>query len=263
MKLQKGQVSIFVIVGIILVVLVLMFLYLRGQTEQGSEGASGKPEQNPKTVFESCVKDNVTGTVELLSKQGGYLDNTLNITFLFENSTRGFQDVSYLCYTSKEFGSCTNQEPILINHLQNEIKRGTSKKVRECFDEMASNLENHGEVVEATYRDFNVTIVPRKIVITIDGEIHSTKSGETTTQRGIIGNFQSRLFEVTGVVREIVDQEAKYCNFENMGFMSFYPEFQIDETPTRNSTTIYTVSHKKGVEKFDFAVRSCSFPPGF
>ena len=97
----------------------------------------------------------------------------------------------------------------------------------------------------------------------MNAEITSTKSGQTTTQRNITGMFPSRLYEITQVVQEITNQEASYCNFELVGFMMFYPEFEIDKALTRNSTSIYTVKNAKGIEEFNFAVRSCSFPPGF
>ena len=256
---KKAQVTIFVILGIMLIVMVLLFMYLK--KEKPIE-TGGKPGSNIRGLFQSCLEDQVKKTVKTITEQGGYLNNTLNISFKFREETI-VKNISYLCYTSKEFISCTNQEPVLMNHLVKEIEKNISTRVRACFDEMASSLGNQGEVVEANYNGFRVEIVPRRIIVYVDGEITSTKSGQTITQRDITGMFQSRLYEITEVVKEIVSQEATYCNFELLGFMLFYPEFEIDKTMTRDSTAIYRVKHTKGVEEFNFAVRSCSFPPGF
>jgi hypothetical protein len=259
MKNKKAQVTIFVIIGILIVVIIIGFLYIKNLQKPG---ANEKPETNSITVFESCLEEDLKETVEMITSQGGYLNNSLDITFQFKDSQK-IQEISYLCYTYQSYFSCKNQEPLLMNHLEEEIATGISKKVRICFDEIASSLGRQGESVEANYRGFDVKLSPGKIIVNIDGEIASTKSGQTTRQTEIKGNFPSRLYEITKVVQEIVNQEATYCNFDLLGFMLLYSEFEIDKTITRDSTTIYTVKHEKGVEKFDFAVRSCSLPPAF
>jgi len=256
---KRGQITIFVILGLMLVALVFMFLNLK---KDKPNEIGGKSEKDIRGFFESCLETKVKQTVGILMERGGYFDNPLNISFKFRNTTE-IENISYLCYTSREFISCTNQEPMLMNHLRDEIHREISNQVRICFDEIATSLEKQGETVEAKYSGFSVEIAPRKINIYVDGEITSTKSEQTTTQKDIKAVFPSRLHEVTRVVQEIVNQEATYCNFELLGFMLFYPEFEINKYMTRNSTAIYTVKHNKGVEKFNFAVRSCSFPPGF
>jgi len=256
---NKAQVTMFIIIGVVIVAMILFFLYM-GDWKKPWGG--GKSESNPVSVFESCLEDNVKETVKIISEQGGYLNNTLNITFRFKDSPN-LQYISYLCYTTQGYFPCTNQEPLLMSHLEKEISAGISAQVRMCFDEMTKSIGNQGEIVEARYNGFDVEIAPRRIIVNVNGEITSTKSGKTTKQTEIEGVFPSRLYEITRVVQEIVNQEATYCNFDLLGFMLFYPEFQIDKAMTRDSTIIYTVKHTKGVEKFDFAIRSCSFPPGF
>jgi flagellar basal body-associated protein FliL len=258
-KNKTAQVTIFIIIGLLIVTMIVIFVYI---IKNGGLGTNEQPETNPVIVFESCLEDDLEKIVETITSQGGYLNNSLNISFQFKES-KEIQEISYLCYTYQSYFSCKNQEPLLMNHLEEEIKKGISFQVKNCFDEIASNLGRNGASVEANYRGFYVNLFPGRITISIDGEISSTKSGQTTRQTEIKGNFPSRLYEITKVVQEIVNQEATYCNFDLLGFMLIYPEFEIDKSMTRDSTTIYTVKHDKGVEKFDFAVRSCSFPPAF
>lgn len=257
---NKAQVTIFVIIGIILIATIVLFLALEKDVIVPETG--GKPETNIRSVFESCLEDKIKETVKIITEQGGYLNNTLNISFKFNGETQ-IRNISYLCTTIKVYFPCINQEPMLMNHLKEEIERDISTQVKICFDEMASNLENQGETVEANYNGFEVEIIPRRINVKVDGEITSTKSGQTTTQRNITGIFQSRLYEIANVVQEITAQEANYCNFELLGFMLFYPEFEIDKVTANQFTSIYTVKHKKGIERFIFAIRSCALPPAF
>jgi flagellar basal body-associated protein FliL len=256
---KSAQVTIFIIIGLLIVMLIAIFMYI---IKKGGPGTNEQEETNSITVFESCLEDDLEETIEIISSQGGYLNNSLNISFKFKNSQK-VQEISYLCYTYQSYFSCKNQEPLLMNHLEEEIKLGISSQVRYCFDEVVSALGRRGETVDASYRGFDVELFPGRVVVSVDGVIASTKSGQTTRQTEIKGTFPSRIYEIIKVVQEIVNQEATYCNFDLLGFMIVYSEFKIDKTSTRNSTTIYTVEHEKGVEKFDFAVRSCSLPAGF
>lgn len=258
-KNKTAQVTIFIIIGLIIITMIVIFVYI---IQKGEPTGNEQSETNPVTIFESCLEEDLEKIVETITSQGGYLNNSLNIPFQFKENKK-VQEISYLCYTSQSYFSCKNQEPLLVNHLKEEIKKGISFQVKNCFDEIASNLGRKGASVEANYRGFDVDLFPGRITISLDGEIASTKSGQTTMQTEIKGNFPSRLYEITKVVQEIVNQEATYCNFDLLGFMLLYSEFEIDKSMTRDSTTIYTVKHEKGVEKFDFAVRSCSFPPAF
>ncbi len=256
---KKAQITAFIIMGILLIAMVSLFFLLK--KEESSE-TGGKTETNVRGIFESCLEEDLKKTVKTITEQGGYLSNPLNISFIFKEETKA-RNISYLCYTTKGFVPCVNQEPMLLTHLEIEIGRGIHEEVRKCFDEVAISLEKKGEFVEANYEGFGIELAPREIRIIVDGKIASTKSGQTTIQEGIEGHFQTRLYEITNVVQEIVSQESTNCNFENLGFMLFYPEFEIDKIRTRDSTMIYTVKHKKGIEKFNFAIRGCVFPPVF
>jgi len=73
----------------------------------------------------------------------------------------------------------------------------------------------------------------------------------------------SRFYDLALVVQEIVNQEARFCHFENLGFMVFYPKFNIERFRTGDGTLIYTAKHIETQEEFKFALRGCVIPPGF
>ena len=90
-----------------------------------------------------------------------------------------------------------------------------------------------------------------------------TKTGETTKEENFKVVIPSRIYDLAIVSQEIVSQEAKFCNFETVGFMLLYPDFKIERFTTGDLNKIYTITHKKTREKFKFAVRGCVIPPGF
>ena len=254
----KAQVTIFIILGIVLVASVgLFFVFKSGIISK----TRGNIETNPNSFMESCIEDKVMKTVEKISLQGGYLENPLNKTFKFENE-KDFTDISYLCYTSDYYIPCINQEPVLISHLKQEIKNEIKEDVKNCFEDFARSLEKQNYVVDARYNGFNVDLKPKKIILNINNEIILTKLNETIKQKNLNVTFQSRFYDLAIVTQEIISQEARFCNFEQQGFMLFYPMFEINKFRTGEGTIIYTVEHKKSKEKFKFGVRSCIIPPG-
>ncbi|MFA4952964.1 MAG: hypothetical protein WC584_01970 [Candidatus Pacearchaeota archaeon] len=250
---NKAQITIFVIIAIIIVaVIALFFLFRSGLIP----GIGGTEEKNPRIAFQDCLEDKILETTDLISKQGGYINPILYRELDGEK-------ISYLCYNQNYYLSCINQEPMLIQHIKEEIKNNIDAKVRNCFDQFKTSLEKTGYNVDANYRDFSVQLVPEKVIVDIDAEITTTRNEQTSSQKDFVIIFPSRIYELAVVVQEITSQEARFCNFEQLGYMLLYPQFNIDKFRTGEGDTIYTIEDRKTKEKFKFAVRSCVIPPGF
>lgn len=254
---KKGQVTIFIIIGLILITAIALFFVLSKQT---TPKTTEKPEENPETFLESCIEDKVKNAVEVISLRGGYPNNNLSINFKFENES--YINISYLCYNQNNYLPCINQKPMFMQDLKQEIKNYIARDVESCFNEITKNFNKKGHEVNVNYNDFEVELLPKRIIVQTNSEISLAKSGETTKQENFKISFSSRLYEIASVVQELVNQEARFCYSENLGIMLIYPEFNIDKFRTGGSTTIYTIENKNSKEKFRFAVRGCAIPPG-
>ena len=255
---RKAQVTIFIIVGVLLIASVILFFLLRDNLLPGT---GEKPEENPGGFLENCIEDKLIEGIELISSQGGYIENHLNRTFKFSDE-KDFTDISYLCYNQNNYLTCINQEPMLIQHLKAEVKTYILDDVQTCFDNLVSSLDEEGYVVDATYNGFDVEFATKKIMVNIDGKIVLTKSDETTSQENLEMVLPSRFYDLAVVVQEIVSQEARFCHFETLGFMVFYPKFNVERFRTGDGTLIYTIKHLETQEEFKFALRGCVIPPG-
>jgi len=255
---KRGQTTIFIIIGALIVLLGVLFFIFRAEVVPT---LSGKQELDPNKEFSSCIEERVRSSIDLISKQGGYTSNKLNLSFQFANEEKA--DISYLCYQQNNYLSCINQQPMLINHLKKEIKNDISEEVQECFNEVVSSLKNKGETVEENYRGFDVNMYSDRVVVVVDGEITAHKSEASSKYSGLKTVVYTRFYDLAIVAQEIVSQEARFCNFEQVGYMLIYPEFAITKFRTGNSDTIYTIKSKESEERFRFAVRSCVIPPGF
>ena len=253
-KSKKSQITIFIIIGILIISIIALFLLFRKGIVPEIPGTG--TGENPESFLESCVKDKITENINIISSNGGYIKNELHLNLDNEK-------ISFLCYTDNYYTPCINQEPMLIQHLKSEIKNSVKNDVRSCFDKMAESFDKKGYSVSARYKDFEVNLIPKKVAIDIDAELSLTKSGETTNNENFKFIIPSMIYDLAVVSQEIVNQEAKYCNFESVGFMILYPEFNIDRFKTSDLNIVYTITHKKTGDKFKFAVRGCVMPPGF
>ncbi len=88
---KKGQVTIFIILGIVIVAAVLVF-FLWAQPTYFSEGSGG-------LGFEGCVGDAIEQGIEQLESTSGFI----NPEFAFSHQGEA---LAYLCYTNEFYKTC-------------------------------------------------------------------------------------------------------------------------------------------------------------
>lgn len=257
--MKKGQATIFIILGIVLVTFVLLFFALRGDLKV-SEWIS-PTEVDLYNHFSVCVQKSLQQKVDLIASQGGYVANKLNLSFEFTNESE--VDISYLCYQQNNYLPCVNQQPMLIAHLKKELEREIEPVVVECFDSLVNSFKKTSDSVTDKYEGFELGLYPDRVVLIVKGEIVYEKAGTTSQYTGIRASYFTRLYDLAIVAQEIVSQEARFCSFEQVGFSLIYPEYSIHKFLTGSSDKIYTITDKRTNERFRFAVRSCVIPPGF
>jgi hypothetical protein len=254
---KKAQISLFIIIAILLVAGIILFLLIKDvDIPFGPRG-----EKNPNSFLESCLEDKIRNSSELISQQGGYIQPTFYKDFSF--SEEDFvRKISYLCYNSNKYLPCINLEPLLIQHLKEEISNEISDDVEICFDSLVESLEEEGYSVNSEYNGFKVNFREGKIIIDVNGKLILIKNEESEKKENFTAIFSSNLYDIAIVVQEIISQEAKYCNFDALGYMLLHPVFKISKIKTSDLERIYIVESRDTKEKFIFVVRSCVIPPG-
>ena len=254
---NEGQMTIFIIMGILIISAIVLFFLFRGQV---TIETTGKPEENPESFLKSCLEDKIKNAIEDLSLRGGYANGKPNLNFKFENEFQ--KNITYLCYTQNYYVPCVNQKPVFLEDLKTEIKNHISSDVKNCFDEMTKNFARKGYSIKTNYKGFSVDLLPKRVIVQTDSDISLTISGETTKDEDFKIVIASRFYEIVNLVQELVNGEAEFCYTENLGINLVYPEFIVDKFKTQGSI-VYTVEHTESKEKFRFAVRGCVIPPGF
>ncbi len=248
-KQNKAQVTIFIIIALIIVVAIaLIFVVWRKPTLPVS------PETNPENYIEKCIKESTEEAISILSEQGGDIKPEGSVMYKSKN-------ITYLCYNANFYKPCINQRPLFIEHIEEQITNYIEPKMQECFSSLRTELEKRGYAVELEEMNITTELQTKKVVVTIDRKLEMTK-GETRRFEQFKAQVSWPLYDLAKITMEIANQEARYCNFDALGFMIIYPKYDIEKFRTGDSDTIYTLKDTPTGKEFIFAIRSCAMPAG-
>lgn len=251
MEKKKGQVTIFIIVGVLIVVLgVLIYMfYPKIQTNIETEA------KTPSAFIQNCLEEEIEDTIEILSGQGGYLEPELY--FLKED-----EKIGYLCYTNEYYQTCIMQQPLLKRHIESEIKEEIEDEAKECFDSLVESYEKKNYNVDLKKREYGVEILPGKVVATFNHSLTlSRESSENYNSFKVVLN--KKFYELLSVANSILEWEATYGDAETTNYMNYYHDLKVEKKKHSDGTTVYTLTDRNTQGKFKFASRSVAWPAGY
>ncbi len=247
---NKSQITIFIILGLIIIVgIAILYLLIKPPIAKVID------ENNPQAFIESCTKDATETALNILMNQGGDIEPKGYITY-------DKDDVAYLCYILEYYKPCINQRPLLIEHIEKEITGYIEPLVNNCFIELEKNLEKRYEIKTSSMK-LKTTLQPKYIVIDIDKRFEMTRGEENLKFDYFKVVILHPIYDLAEIAMEIANQESKYCNFDELGFMIIYPNYDITKFITGDGDVIYNIKDKPTNQKFKLAIRSCPLPPGY
>ncbi|MBT7102235.1 hypothetical protein HN935_01865 [archaeon] len=246
---KKGQVTIFIIIGIVIVVgIILLFMFV------GDFDVESPADLGPQAFVDKCVKDAVEVSVAKMLFNGGEIVPSHAIAY-------DGDEWNYLCYQADFYKGCYNIHPMLEMQIEAEIVRDTQDEVQECFNTMRIDFEDRGFDVGGGPTEYSVNLLPEMVQISLSKRIDVSKEGASQS----FGNFDTEIltpiYELVQISMDVVNAESQYCNFEYNGYMLLYPKYDIRRIDYSNSKIYRLVDRRSGAE-FRFAVRSCAFAPG-
>jgi len=249
---KRGQVAIFIIVAVLIVVggILIYFLYPDAISDviRGSE--------SPNVFLKSEIEPSVRESIEILSKQGGYEDPEGYIMYQGNK-------VKYLCYTSRYYEPCRIQQPMIKNKFELEIERMIQDDVENAVENLVETYERRGYTVSSISKPkTDVEISLGKINVKIKAPMTFTKE---STERFEEFDFEieSSLYELLMISQSIIDYEATYGDSETSLYIQYYPDLRIRKVKLGDGSTVYTVEDVITKEKFMFASRSLAWPAGY
>ena len=148
---KRGQVTIFILLGILIVALVLSFIFLRGKIHilpVSEEDLSDELEVY-KGHIENCLFEVGSEKIWTLGKQGGHLKQAQGTYRLFEG-----EKISYLCWNVEGKPTC-RQRLLTQEAMETELALALKEEVlRTCLD--LKSLQDFGLTYTYDLSRFNV-----------------------------------------------------------------------------------------------------------
>lgn len=259
---KRGQTTVFIIIGVIIVVGIVLFFILKGDASEQDEGYSQSSKINPNSYLKTCLNDKIRGDIRELRLKGGYFNNPLGIDFSFEDEPS--RKIAYLCYTNEYVKKCVNHQPVLMSHLEEEIKNKIDEGslVEKCWDSLISDYKAKNYKVNGSYDNWTTYLKRNKFGVKLRGVDLTIKKENETNKIDKIEAIEipTKIYNLAEVAQEIINKEAEYCHFQPLAYMLINPEYEIDTEKAPDESLIYTITEMETNKKFRFAIRNCVTP---
>lgn len=122
---KRGQVTTFMIVGlVILIIFVLLFSIRRTGFGMKTQDYLQSSADDIKSKIDSCIEKNAMDVLNLIGKQGGYLNPS---SYRMYNGYR----VAYLCFNIPNTDQCANAM-VSATNIENQLNDYIGKNVENC-----------------------------------------------------------------------------------------------------------------------------------
>jgi hypothetical protein len=248
---NRGQVTIFIIAGIIIIAIVILMLILFNR--QDSDSPSFEFDQaNPEEFLSSCIEESVRENIEELSRKGGSFEGVPRIEFQFNDEE--FESLSYLCYTRIESFPCVDIYPSIINQMEIELTESLSESSRGCFESFVGSLESNNYNVNSSYNSVEADLVRGSLVLTFDSFVGFSKGEQSVTLEETVLEFRTNLYDIGIIAHKIIKSETRFNSFDMNNHMLIYPEYKIKSHDAGDSSKVYSIDNENTGESFRFAV---------
>jgi len=251
MEDKRGQVTIFIIIGIVIIVLGILVYMFYPQIRSGL----GFGEDDPSSFIQGCLEKEIENSLELLSLQGGSLEPEHYILYDSEK-------VEYLCYTGEYYKTCVVQQPMLKRHIEAEVKTGIEERAIECFDNLKKNYLEGDYDAELKEGDIKVELLPKRVLVTLNSGLVLTKDG-TETYDSFEVIVHNNIYELVSIANSILKWEADLGDSETTTYMNYYHDLKVEKKKQTDGSTVYILTDRNNGNKFQFASRSVAWPPGY
>lgn len=246
---KSGQLTVFVIVGIIIVVSVVGLFFLSKKADLTLD-----PKKDPQGFVEQCVGDTLKESEERLLPQAGY--RNFDKYILYEN-----KKVAYLCYTAEEKELCTNLKPLLADHIEQELQKDSLARVEDCFAQLKNSFSGYSYSASPT--DYSIEVVPNKLTATVNKKITITRGESVLTFDKFVYEEASPVFDFIAFTNQILFKETtcdcgkETCNVDVFNMYRMNPIYELGLFVTSNNEKVYSVKDTITGKEFKFAVRNC------
>jgi len=214
---KRGQVTIFIILGIVIVILAALMLYFRTNLflfNPTVEDLNSRLDEIRNHVV-SCVAEVSEPPIRQIGLQGGYLSTPPDTFRLFNDST-----VSYLCYSMKGSPNCINRM-LTKSEMEKQLSAAVDFALQTCVDVQSFKKLGSFEIITPDRWTVDTRIGSDMVVVLVNYPIklRSTKSSAEVSVQDFSSSFNYPLGYLYDVSQDILDYETQFGEFDQMVYM--------------------------------------------
>jgi hypothetical protein len=246
---KRGQLTIFIILGILVVVAVLAAIFLL----RPEFFRPGKQISQPNT-FEHCAKQGIDQAVLELALTAGFTGSYFNKTY---------NDIAipYVCYSDEYYEPCVVQAPFLEEEFKKSLGSRLDGRITECYNNYIEEFKRSGYDVEKGDISIDIDLQKEKIKLKISTPIMINDGSSSTTIQDIEFEVPTKIYDVIMLANNIVKYETTHGEYELVQSQLLYPDLIVNAIKLGDETVIYIINDQEA--KYQFAIRSYARPPGY
>lgn len=235
---KRGQVTIFIILGVVLLVVVILLffardLFISGRTSPEDDSRFLSSQVEPlRSYVQDCANIISLKGIRLISVQGGYFKP-------YRYQTLGLYNVSYACFINS--GAYVNILP-LLSDLDNEFSNyinddSTQKEFYSCINDFKPFKDKKLKVEEEAKAKISSQIGYEKVGISVFYPLTLSKGSVSTNIDKITFDILIGLGKAHKVASDVVNSECSGREFdidsyvlENFGIATISPQYYSDNT---------------------------------
>lgn len=250
---KRGQVTAFVILGIVIVALVLMLLYFKTNVFifTPSQEDLNKVMSDVRKDIISCIGKVGEDPIRRIALQGGYLSTPEGTYRLYDDTT-----ISYLCYNMEETPICRNRM-LRLSDMETQLDEAIDFALSTCIDVQSLKKWGSFEINAPEKWEVKTTINPESVMVEVDYPVTLTsgKSEAVLSEDKFTKVFNYPLGELYKVSQNIVDTESTYGEFDQLGYMLAYHGMYRIEKNRPYPDKLYIMNKQDSNYKFQFAIQ--------
>ena len=250
---KRGQVAVFVVVGIVIVILVaLLFL---GRNQYGI-GLATPQFLNQKLIpiqknAESCINTATKTVIQDFAYQGGDFEPLKYVTY--QN-----KKVKYLCYNIEENNKCINMLPPFESMIQ-QLQERVDTDIKNCINPDLAKSTIGAYDSKLGVPQTKIESAGTSVTITVDYPVELSKDGTTVKLDSIMKELDAPLYDLYKTPYDIVESQASTGFFDQLIYMLSKKGkviINVDKSPSTGNVgdIIYKINQKDDEFQFWFAI---------
>ncbi|MEK6862286.1 MAG: hypothetical protein AABY07_10070 [Nanoarchaeota archaeon] len=247
MSNKRGQTTGFVIIGIVILAVIILLLFLRGQFFFGPTEKTLESRMDAvRDHYKSCLNDLVPDYLSRIGLQGGHL-KTPGGTFRLREDI----PVSYLCYNIPEKATCANRL-LTINMMEGELDDAIKQGLATCI-----NVNKFGRGIDLSVGSLNVDVTIGEDVteVAVNQKVTLRRGDITLSEDQFLEDFEVPLGRLYDVSQDIIDIETTYGEFEQLTYMLAHKGQYIIDKKRPYPDKLYILQTKDNDYVFQFLIQ--------